>query len=87
MAARRETKAQKIKAALQEMLGEEETVTRVWYEPINGPCMEMQGYAGGWYYETAEGRQDVLGYNIAEAMEMIRMMGESRKAETLARAT
>jgi len=53
----------------------------VWYEPINGPCMEMQGYAGGWYYRDKEDLDESeyddpswgepIGYNIKEAMNFI----------------
>ena len=80
---RRGPKAAKIKAALQEVLGDEETVTDVWFEPINGPCMEMAGYAGGWYYTTDEGGEDCLGYNFDEAMEMIGLTKRLRESETL----
>lgn len=64
---------------------------RVWYEPINGPCMEMQGYAGGWYYRDADDEEDELddfgeplGYTVEQALEMIDITARLRAMEVCA---
>lgn len=73
-------KTKLIQQALREKLG---ITADVWYEPINGPCIEMQGYAGGWYYsgvdEAGDHYEDVLGYNVAEALTMIQLTADLRK--------
>lgn len=59
-----------LKIALEKAIGR--PVRRVWYVPIHGPCMEMQGYAGGWMYEEEDGFQDCIGgYSAEEAIEAI----------------
>ena len=72
-------KADIIRKAIEEKLHEENV--RVWYEPIHGPCMEMAGYAGGWYWsnedESAFG--EPLGYNLAEALAMVELTASLRK--------
>lgn len=73
---RRGSKAAKLKKLLETELGEK--VVDVWYEPINGPCFEMQGYMGGWYYITEDGGEDCLGYNFDSAVEMIRLLAKNR---------
>lgn len=73
-------KTRKIQKALKEKLG---ITAEVWYEPINGPCIEMQGYCGGWYYNGVDQQgdhyEDVLGYNVQEAMTMIQLTADLRK--------
>lgn len=76
-------KTKLIEAAVREKLGVQNP--RVWYEPINGPCMEMQGYAGGWYYLDADDIEDVaddfgepLGYTVDQALEMIEITARMR---------
>ncbi len=52
-----------------------------WYEPINGPCMEMQGYAGGWYCmprHEKRGWGEPLGYNFQEAKDHIDLTARLR---------
>lgn len=64
-----------LKAALEQATGEE--VHKVWYEPIKGPCMEMQGYAGGWMYEGLDGMEDVIGgYTAEDAIRAIVVKGQ-----------
>lgn len=69
-------KAEKIKKAIEEKLGE--TNVKVWYVPIHGPCIEMQGYAGGWFWSSDEYGGDVLGRNFTIAMEMIDLKAHLR---------
>ena len=64
------TKAEILKNALEKAL--ERPIRRVWYVPIHRPCMEMQGYAGGWMYKDDEGHEDCIGgYSFMEAIEAI----------------
>lgn len=66
-----------LKAALEKAKGIQ--VKRVWYEPLHGPCMEMQGYAGGWMYETTDGREFTIGgFTAVEAIEAIMVTASLR---------
>lgn len=56
---------------------------RCWYEPINGPCMEMQGYAGGWYYQELDDEGspfstgEPIGYSFDDAITMIDLLSRN----------
>ena len=71
------TKGDILKKAIEEKLGE--TNVQTWYEPIHGPCFEMCGYEGGWYYSSDDTNKEPLGYNIKEALEMVELSAELRK--------
>ena len=79
-------KSKIIAKALREKLGLQNV--DVWYEPINGPCMEMQGYDGGWYYSDLDepGHEDVLGYTVDEALKMIDLNAKLRAQSELLEA-
>lgn len=62
-------KTDKLRKAIEQQIGH--TNFRVWYEPVHGPCFEMQGYAGGWYVEGEDVPFTPLGYSIAEAVENV----------------
>ncbi len=64
-------KTKQLTAAISERLGH--TRFRVWYEPVRGPCFEMQGYAGGWFVEGDDIGITPLGHNSREAMENIKL--------------
>lgn len=63
-------KSKAIANALKEKMGISNA--DVWYEPIHGPCFEMSGYMGGWYYKDLDtGHFNAIGYNFQDAMEFI----------------
>ena len=80
MTKKRGQKAKKLWKLIETVL--QEKVKDVWYEPIHGPCIEMSGYAGGWYYILENGREDCLGYNFEDAVEMINLQAKLQR-ETL----
>lgn len=57
---------------------------RCWYEPLTGPPIEMQGYAGGWFYEEIDDEYPPFsngipfGHNFNEAREMIDLLSSNQ---------
>lgn len=73
-----------LKRAMEKATGRK--ILRVWYEPINGPCMEMQGYAGGWMYQDETGENTLGGYSAEEAVESIIVTARLRAQDEYSQA-
>lgn len=78
--AKRRTGGKKTKQIIEALKTIGITNADVWYEPINGLPIEMQGYYGGWYYyDKDEDMEDCLGYNVEQALHMIELMKRNLK--------